>query len=78
MSNKTQQAVLQEIVARVMTDADFRSRLLSDVGETLRDEGYALDEATLARLESQAGEARNMGMGERFDAEMLKRPEFSL
>lgn len=76
MSTSSQPAVLQEIIARLMTDAAFRDRALADVRGTLAAEGYELDEATLARLEAQGAQAQKLGLGDRFDAEMLKRPEF--
>lgn len=70
-------SVLQTIVGRALIDADFRKALVGDVRGTLEHEGYQLDEAMIAAIESATGDPERVrSFSAAFSSEFLARGEY--
>ena len=46
-----------ELLERLIADADFRARLLADPERVIAEEGYTVDDATVAQLKAADAEA---------------------
>lgn len=72
-------STLQTLVGRALIDAEFRKALVADVRGTLTREGYALDDVTVAAIESATRDPERVrSFSDAFSAEFLSRGDYAI